>query len=220
MKTIIRTLKLLVCSFLICTASLAAEKTSAWHLEKDKDQIQVYTRDVAGKPLKELRVVSHFNVNAHTFLAFISDISAQPHYLYNCLASKLLKSNSEREHIYYQQTGLPWPCSNRDGIYRQIVQPDLKNNVIYIKIESLCKYLPEKDGFVRVPTLVASWKLNILPDNTLLAEYQISLDPGGLVPAWLVNLFIDKAPYESFVKMKKMMHDKKYQNVIYPFLTK
>jgi hypothetical protein len=92
--------------------------------------------------------------------------------------------------------------------------------VVYIKIESLCKYLPEKDGFVRVPALAATWKLNILPDNTILAEYQLSLDPGGLVPSWLVNLFIDKAPYESFMKMKKMVHDKKYQHVLFPFLTK
>lgn len=201
-------------------ALAAAEQKGAWHLEKDKDQIQIYTREVAGKQLKELKVVTHFNVNAHTFVAFISDISAQPKYLYNCLASKLLKSNSEKEHIYYQQTGLPWPCTNRDGVYKQLVQPDLKNNVVYIRIESLGKYLPEKDGFVRVPSLTAFWKLNILPDNTLLAEYQLSLDPGGLVPSWLVNMFIDKAPYESFVKMKKMVHDKKYQNVLFPFLTK
>ncbi|MCX8479402.1 MAG: START domain-containing protein [Chitinophagales bacterium] len=220
MKKVLPYIVSLLILLLSFQASFAAGKAGAWHLEKDKDEIQIYTREVPGKQLKELRVVTHFNVNAHTFIAFISDVPAQPKYLYNCLASKLLKSNSEKEHIYYQQTSLPWPCTNRDGVYRQLVQPDLKNNVVYIKIESVCKYLPEKDGFVRVPVLAATWKLNILPDNTILAEYQLSLDPGGLVPAWLVNLFIDKAPYDSFMKMKKMVHDKKYQNVLFPFLTK
>ena len=33
-------------------------------MEKDKDEIQIYTREVPGKQLKELRVVTHFNVNA------------------------------------------------------------------------------------------------------------------------------------------------------------
>jgi uncharacterized protein YigE (DUF2233 family) len=140
-KTLTRFVGLFCCSFLFISISIAAETTSAWHLEKDKDQIQIYTRSVAGKPLKELKVISHFNVNAHTFLAFISDISAQPNYLYNCLASKLLKSTGDREHIYYQQTGLPWPCSNRDGVYRQIIQPDLKNKVVYIKIGSSISFL-------------------------------------------------------------------------------
>jgi hypothetical protein len=34
-------------------------------------------------------------------------------------------------------------------------------------------------------------------------EYTLFADPGGSVPAWLINLFITKGPMESFKKLKE-----------------
>jgi len=35
--------------------------------------------------------------------------------------------------------------------------------------------------------------------------YTFEADPGGNLPAWLVNSFADKGPYESFKKLAELL---------------
>jgi hypothetical protein len=38
--------------------------------------------------------------------------------------------------------------------------------------------------------------------------YTFEADPGGSLPAWLVNSFADKGPYESFRKLSDILKKK------------
>jgi hypothetical protein len=37
--------------------------------------------------------------------------------------------------------------------------------------------------------------------NTLSITFIVYAEPGGNVPAWVVNMFLNKGPYESFKKL-------------------
>jgi hypothetical protein len=41
--------------------------------------------------------------------------------------------------------------------------------------------------------------------KTISIVYTFEVDPGGSLPAWLVNSFADKAPYESFKKLSEKL---------------
>ncbi|MBD0377821.1 MAG: lipid-binding protein, partial [Flavisolibacter sp.] len=41
--------------------------------------------------------------------------------------------------------------------------------------------------------------------NTLNVDYTLQVNPGGQLPPWLVNMFADKGPYESFKKLAELL---------------
>jgi hypothetical protein len=45
------------------------------------------------------------------------------------------------------------------------------------------------------------------------------VDPGGSIPAWLINMFATKGPYESVDAMRKHVLKPAYANVHLPFIT-
>jgi hypothetical protein len=72
--------------------------------------------------------------------------------------------------------------------------------------------VPEQPGYVRLKRSQASWTFTTIPGNRIAATYEISFDPNGNVPPWLINLFITEGPYESLSNMKQIVREPKYLN--------
>ena len=49
------------------------------------------------------------------------------------------------------------------------------------------------------------WKLFAISAKLIRIEYTIQVDPGGSIPAWVLNLFSTKGPFETFSKLKEML---------------
>jgi len=58
---------------------------------------------------------------------------------------------------------------------------------------------------VRIPMSLAIWTVTTGSDNTVHLQYVLQLDPGGSVPAWILNAFCLKAPMETFTNLKRRM---------------
>ena len=41
--------------------------------------------------------------------------------------------------------------------------------------------------------------------KTISIVYIFEVEPGGSLPAWVVNMFADKGPYETFKKLSDML---------------
>jgi len=62
------------------------------------------------------------------------------------------------------------------------------------------------------------WLIDPAPGNTLKIDYTLQLDPGGSIPAWLVNMFIANGPVETFRRLKKQIQKPVYVNAHLPFI--
>lgn len=183
-----------------------------WELVKSQNGIHIYKRSVEGSSLKELKVISTFQSSLTGFVSFIQDIPAQSSYMYNCNHSKVLKEINDRELIFYQQLKAPWPFSDRDGIYHQVIEQDPVTRMITIRSTAMSEYLPQKKGFIRVPKMRCSWILKPNARGTIDSEYYFYGEPGGTLPTWLINMFIAEAPYKTQVKIHELIKQKKYQD--------
>ena len=83
--------------------------------------------------------------------------------------------------------------------------PDAKANTLKIIANGLPNAIPHKQGIVRIPYFNSRWDVKFDGKNTLNIVYYLEMDSGGAVPAWLVNMFIAKGPYETFSGLAKMM---------------
>jgi hypothetical protein len=65
--------------------------------------------------------------------------------------------------------------------------------------------MPPKKGFVRVPYSLATWEVIPLTKDKIKVDYVFRVNPGGAIPAWLVNIAATTGPYNTFVKLREIM---------------
>ena len=181
-----------------------------WQLKKNENGIFVYTRTAASGNLKELRVVCEFVATKAQLITTLQDIDHYKDWVYSSKKTEILKTPSAQKTIYYTQSRLPWPIKDRDLVVELDIGPP-EADVLYIQAKSLPTYLPKNDQFVRVPYSLATWRVTQAPDSKLKVDYTFSVDPGGTIPAWLVNATMAIGPYKSFVKLKEVLKQGKHK---------
>jgi hypothetical protein len=184
---------------------LNAHSQSNWKLTKDKDGIKVFQKEVRGSVYKTIKVECTLTGNFDKMMAVINNVGLQNQWVYNNKKSILLKRVSPVEMYYYSETTLPWPVSNRDAIIHLIMYRDSLDRFLNITVTGIPDYIPAKEGLVRVPKSNISWHVTVPETNKLFIVYTFDADPGGSIPAWLVNSFADKGPYESFKKFGELL---------------
>lgn len=195
------------------TSSLSAQFGEGWQYKKETDGVKVWTRTPENSNFKEVLVKTSYNSTLSTLVSVGMDISSYDKWVYSTKVAKLLEVVSDREVIYYSESEIPWPFENRDIVLRSTVEQDPETKVVNIYSRQVLDYMDKKDGIVRVPELIAQWILTPQEDGSIEALYYIKTDPGGNVPAWLMNLFVDRGPVESFGGLRKLSLIEPYKSM-------
>lgn len=190
---------LLVC---LCFSAFAQE---TWTLVKDQDGIKVYTRRIASEKFKEVRANFELNATEDQLIGVLQNIPHHKDWSYGTKRTFLISKKNKDTLIYYSEVSLPWPLSNRDLVIQLSFNRDTLDNTLHIRAKSIQGILPPKPDLVRVPFSLASWDVKILPNKLLAIQYTLSTDPGGALPAWLVNFAASVGPYNSFQKLKALI---------------
>ena len=101
---------------------------------------------------------------------------------------------------------MPWPLSNRYLMIHLQINTDSLQRFLTItgkNDESLS--FPNIPGMVKVPHYKAVWKVTMPTARTLHIEYILELNPGGTIPAWISNSYIDKGPYGTFSNLAELL---------------
>jgi hypothetical protein len=199
--------------------SLITNGQERWTLKANKEGIEIYTKTIENSNYKGIRVKCSLPVTLSQMVAVILDVNTAGEWLYSTRSSVLLKQVSPSELYYYSEVGLPWPVSNRDFICHLIATQDAETKIVTIDGPVVPDYMPEKSGLVRVRHSYGKWIISPGEhSNTIKVEYTLEADPGGSLPAWLVNLFVTKGPMESFKKLKVQLNKPAYKHVHLPFI--
>lgn len=187
--------------------SVGSFKTFAqqWTLKKDKEGIRVYTTENPTSPFDLLKAECDIAVGIKQLLDLIFDVSQHTRWVYNSVQSVPLKKISTYNLIYYGETYAPWPVSNRDLAIHLIAETDSVTGICTIKAISEPHLKPQVDGKIRVPRSISLWKLTPINKNLTHIVYTLDIDPGGSLPAWLVNFASIEGPYLSFLKMREIL---------------
>ncbi len=190
-----------------------------WILKKDKDSIKVYNRDNEQSKFNELKVEMALKARLSDLAALILDISDYKNWSFNTKSSHVLKQVSPSELYFYSEINSPWPADNRDLSLHLLITQDPVSKTMIIKIKSVPGLIPVKPNTIRVQMSYETWIVTRLDKTRIRIEYQLKLDPGGSVPAWLMNTFSVKAPYETFKNLRQQIQQSKYRNASVPFIS-
>ena len=201
-----------------CLFSQIVGAQTEWNLKKEKDGIAVYTAKVDDSKFKSIRVLCEFQASLSQLVAILMQPNLQPEWVVATKQASLVKQLSSARIYYYAEAALPWPMSNRDMVIDLSMSQNPITKLLTIRANTIDNILPTKDGKQRVPMSQAIWLVQPMPDNKISIDYQIKIDPGGGIPPWMVNLFIAKAPYESFKNLSKLFSDKRFKGQHFDFL--
>jgi START domain len=204
--------------FFACLLSFSVDAQTEWNLKKEKDGIAVYTAKLEDSKFKSIRVVCEFQASLSQLVAILMQPNLQPEWVLATKQASLVKQISSARLYYYAEASLPWPMSNRDMVIDLSMSQNPITKLLTIHANTIDNILPLKEGKQRVPISQATWLVKPLPDNKISIDYQIKIDPGGGIPPWMVNLFITKAPLESFKNLSKLFSDKRFKGQHFDFL--
>ena len=186
--------------------------TNSWQLSKDKDGIQVHIRHNPTSVIKTFKGTMAINSRLSSLVAAIQDTQAYPRWLHKCKSASTIKTVGNNQIYSYVVTGMPWPVADRDSIVHSVLTQNKSNNQTIIKLTSEPNMLPLKQGMVRIQSLTGQWLLTPLTKGDVSVTYEMSVDPGGNIPKWLVNLMAVDLPFNTLQKLRNIVKEARYVN--------
>ena len=203
-------------SFLVLHSSFMFSQEE-WDLNRDSDGIKVYSKEIEGYKFKTFKGTAIINGSVHEFISVLSDIENLPDWGYNVTSAELLEQTSETIQIYYSIAKAPFPYKDRDGVYRNSYKWNSDAKTLKVEIEVLDDYLDENDKYIRVKGF-GYWKIIVLSEDKMEATFSMQINPGGSIPSWLANMFVDGTPYHTLLNIKEVIESKEGGNLKYDFI--
>lgn len=198
-------MKLLIATIFLLINIFPAFSQADWTLKNEENGIKIFHRDSKVCKFDDIKVEADFPGNINQLASILLDVSKYTEWAYATKTCEIVKKTSPTDFIYYSQTTVPWPSSNRDLYAHCVLTENEKGRSFKLIASTIKGYKPDKDGIIRVPFSVGTWNVTTLPDKMIHVEYVLELDPGGSVPAWLLDLFSTKGPMETFEALKKKL---------------
>ncbi|MDN3642811.1 START domain-containing protein [Lutimonas halocynthiae] len=209
--------KYLFIVLILCIVPLHAQ--DSWDLVKENDGVKVYTRTNEVMSFKEFKATMTVKAKVEDFVAVLFDVDGLTSWGHNISEAKLLDRPNDTIQIYYAVAKAPWPYKDRDGIYKNTFNWDKKNRSLTVEIELLEDERELSKSYVRMDGY-GFWRVTEISANQLKIDFQMQVDPGGSIKAWLANMFVTDSPYQTMTGIREAMSLEKYQGESFEFLIK
>ena len=188
-----------------CLQAIALPAQDGWQLSREGNDIKVYTKKAANSNFKSVKVECILTGTIERLVAILKNVDGNKKWVYNTKLTRLIRTVSNNEFIYYAETSLPWPLSNRDMVINMLFSMDSAHKTLSVKATGITDEEETKNGIVRIPYFNGLWEVAATDDTHIRISYTLSVDPGGSVPAWAYNKFVSKGPYNTFNNLAQLL---------------
>lgn len=194
-KNILFTLSL----FLLMINGRAQEN---WKPTGEKDGIKTYSQKRSDSKINAVKLETQFQTSLSQLTAVIADVAAYDDWVFNSRSTRLLKQVSPTELYYYSEVIFPWPAVNRDFVSHVVISQNPVTRTVYIKANNVSGWEPRNQKLVRIDYSEGSWELIPLSSKEVRVVYTLQVDPGGDLPAWIINSFSAKGLIQTFKNLR------------------
>ena len=192
-----------LCLVMFFHDSLSAQ--NIWTLQKEKDGIKIYNRRATSSPFNDVRVEVDLPGNIEQLAVILLDVNKYTEWAYATRKSELVKQLGPDKLIYYSEIEVPWPATDRYFYAGFELKRDPAGNTMQVISSNISYEGPAPKDLVKVPYSKGSWNITQVSKKFIHVQYTLELDPGGSLPAWVINLFSSKGPLETFENIRKKM---------------
>ena len=176
---------------------LVAEEEK-WHLAYKTDGIDVYRRVAEGSKFIEFKAIGDLRGTMSEYVSVILNTDEHSDWAPRCLEARNIEKINDQDVIIYSVYAGVWPTADRDYAAKMSITSKPGISTVRVDVERVepPDTLPVATDRVHIPRLKSSWIFKQITQDITHVELCALVDPGGWVPAWLVNLGYRKVPYQ------------------------
>ncbi|MFH0934745.1 MAG: START domain-containing protein [Pseudomonadota bacterium] len=191
---------------------LTTNQAAAWTLVKEQDGIQVQTRKLEDSAIAESLATVTVESGLAPIVALILDADNQYRWIDSVDHSERVEQISTTTSCNYTLSKAPWPVADRDAVVLTEASQDPATHVVQIRSHAVPERLPEKKGVVRIMRVDSLWTLTPQPGGKVEISYRVHSEPGGQLPAWLINSVITDQPFNTLSKLRDIIGTAPYKD--------
>ncbi len=200
--------------FVICNQCFA-EKRYEWKKQKEKEGILVTTRKVEGSKFKMYKARSIINQPMEVLFEVLLDVpgyagwmpDVQKAHIITMLDQDRIKGNL----VLRVEFDSIWPVKNRDVVIKVLSAIDWDKGHVVITLTDTNDYnVPLKSGLKRVDDFYAVFDFQYIDREHTHVTFTTHADPGGAVPAGLVQIQTGGIPYKTLKQLAKVAENPEY----------
>ena len=192
--------------FILCALSGLKGYADGWDLVKDKNGVRIYVRPTEGSSYKTYKGEATLAMTMEELYRVLIDVENYDKWVYECADSRLQSKVDNSEYTYYSIMHLPFPFDNRD--MTTTIHISFGNDTIILATKLKKPDQPQPKGLVAVTAYDEVTTLVKVDDHHVKMIMEGYFEPGGSLPAWLMNMFLSEGPHESIMNIKEQYENK------------
>ena len=203
------------------SAPASSNEDPDWTLVSDRNDIQVYMKHRDESRLKTFRGITRFTLNdEYSLVALLNDYPSFPKWLHFVDSAEEFGRTSPLDRQLRFTTQLPWPLADREAVLRAKVTQTLntEQESVMITLINQPDALPPNNNYIRFPEMTGLLGFTRLGNHEVEMTYELILDPGGYIPAWIANILLRDAPYFTLERLRRIVNKPEYQNHYYDYI--
>nr|AWJ66315.1 collagenase and related proteases [uncultured bacterium] len=197
------------------TLEVSAQE-EAWKFKSEKEGLTIYSRSVDYSNIKELKITATVKSNLGTLVKILDDVTLCPEWMYGCKTAEEVQPADGTEAYDKATLQFPKPFSYRVMLTRSTIDQDPDSKVVTVKTTSIPEEVPVDKSLVVIEKMVTTWVLTPTDSGEIEIESYLFCDPGGYIPAFLLNSLMDRGPTRTIKKLMKLLEKPEYQNNTLP----
>lgn len=176
-----------------------------WQLKKEKDDIQVLTAEVPASSYRAYMATTVVAATTDELVQIIRNPSTCSDWVYRCGESYRYEQETPNVDLVYTSSKMPFPLKDRDTLARITWHKDPQTKVVKAVGVATTDVLAPKAKLIRIEEATVIWELTPLADGTTQVRTFGHADPGGELPAWLINQLSTEVPVKTLNGLKKLV---------------
>ncbi|MFP4039199.1 MAG: START domain-containing protein [Desulfosudaceae bacterium] len=207
-----QTAPVILIAFLVMCLSLPAAASGEWELEKEKDGVSTYSREVEGSDYSAFKATAEIDATMAAVGDVLRDVPNFPEWMAKIKDAEIVKKHNANDMDVYLIMDFPWPTKDRDVVTQARTTVDSETGDLKVNTTILEDTdIPEKDKMVRLPELTQQFVLKFIEMDKTEISFSVHMEAGGSLPSSLVNRETEKVPSESLVNLQEFVRQEKYQ---------
>ena len=187
-----------------------------WRKVKESDGIKSYTKVVSESKYQAVKAVGIVDAPVPVIESILRDPPAYTEFVLNCREYALVNT-SEFENLVdtyhiYMVTAMPFPLKERDAVCRNEFTIEKNTGTIHVCIYGIKTNYKLINNKVRIPLIKVEYILTPKSANQTEVIYTTVLDPGGVVPEYISNIFSKNMGIDIIKGLRNMVRIKKYKD--------
>ena len=210
------TLVLFFTSILLLTTSTLAEEipleADNWEEQKKEGGITIYIRPHPNSSFEAFKAVAILDAPLNNIMAVMANPLSCIEWVHGCTESYGFDEKNFNDRYAYSVNDMPWPFKDRDYVLHIKTTSKPGSNKILMHMNASADKKSVSDDYLRVSVAQTIYILEALDNNKTKMTWLQHVEPGGVLPGWLVNSLIVDIPIKSLQALEDIAQKEKYQN--------